>query len=407
MTFRKTTLRLAAASVLLASAGIGTALMAQDKAPAAATTAATTRGPVAVADPTKLLPVPQNYHPKKTQWGEPDFTGTWPIDRIASIFFQRNDRYGNRFYLNQAELDAREKDRQGSLKRYEEEDKQGKIGMGHWVESDASGSQTALLVDPANGKLPAMTPWAQELYKNGRSSWNNHPYDWVSDFDTWDRCVTRGFPASMLPFRYNNGIRVKQSPGYVVIDLEMIHDSRVIPVAANKAQFAQLLKKRWPANVRTWMGQSLGYWEDDNTLVIETTNLKTGDSVIGNGYDRGPSPLNMATMGVPPNNTIPTSEQAKVVERLTMTGPDAIMYEMTYSDPKVFTAPFTARLPWTRNEDYGFYEYACFEGDVQVRNYINSSRAQRGLKTSEIGDPDRVGAEPVAAAKPASEAVGG
>ena len=76
MTFRKTTLRLAAASVLLASAGIGTALMAQDKAPAAATTAATTRGPVAVADPTKLLPVPQNYHPKKTQWGEPDFTGT-------------------------------------------------------------------------------------------------------------------------------------------------------------------------------------------------------------------------------------------------------------------------------------------------------------------------------------------
>ena len=325
----------------------------------------------AIADQTKLLAEPHFYNPKKTLWGEPDFTGTWPIDSIASIFFQRNDRYGDRFYLNQTELDAREEQRQGSLKRYEEEDKQGKIGMGHWVESDASGSQTALLVEPANGKLPAFTPWAQELYKNGRSSWNQHPYDWVSDFDTWDRCVTRGFPASMLPFRYNNGIRVKQSPGFVVIDLEMIHDSRVIPVAANKAQFAALLKKRWPASVRTWMGQSLGYWEDDNTLVIETTNLKTGDSVIGNGYDRGPSPLNMATMGVPPNNTIPTSEQAKVVERLTMTGPD----------------------------------YACFEGDVQVRNYINASRAQRGLKTSQIGDPDRVG--DVSSAEPATEAVGG
>jgi hypothetical protein len=89
------------------------------------------------------------------------------------------------------------------------------------------------------------------------------------------------------------------------------------------------------------------------------------------------------------------------------------MYEMTYSDPQVFTAPFTARLPWTRNEDYAFYEYACFEGDVQVRNYINSSRAQRGLKTSEIGDPNRVGEEPVtetkpvAAVKPASSTVGG
>ena len=394
MNFRKSTLRLAAASALVATAGIGaTAVFAQASPNTKeAAEVAATRGPKAVADPTKLLPVPQDYHPKKTLWGEPDFTGTWPIDSIASIFFQRPDRFGNRFYLNQEELDAREKDRQGSLKRYEEEDKQGKIGMGHWVESDASGSQTALLIDPPNGKLPAMTPWAQEMYKNGRSSWvNGQPYDWVSDFDTWDRCVTRGFPASMLPFRYNNGIRIKQSPGYVVIDLEMIHDSRVIPVAANKAQFAQLLKTRWPANVRTWMGQSLGYWEDDNTLVIETTNIKTGDSVIGNGYDRGPSPLNMATMGVPPNNTIPTSDQAKVVERLTMTGPDAIMYEMTYSDPKVFTAPFTARLPWTRNEKYEFYEYACFEGDVQVRNYINASRTQRGLKTSEIGDPARTG----------------
>lgn len=407
MSFRMTTLRLAATSALVASAVGATAVFAQaEPAPSAKEAAelSATRGPKAVADPTKLLPIPQDYHPKKTQWGDPDFTGTWPIDSIASIFFQRNDRFGNRFYLNQEELDAREKERQGSLKRYEEEAKQGKIGMGHWVESDASGSQTALLIDPPTGKLPAMTPWAQEMYKNGRSSWNEHPYDWTSDFDTWDRCVTRGFPASMLPFRYNNGIRVKQSPGYVVIDLEMIHDSRVIPVAKNKAQFADLLKTRWPANVRAWMGQSLGYWEDDNTLVVETTNIKAGDSVTGNHLDRGPSPLNMATMGVPPNNTIPTSDQAKVVERLTMTGPNAIMYEMTYSDPKVFTTPFTARLPWTRNEDYGFFEYACFEGDVQVRNYINASRAQRGLTTSEIGDPDRVGS--VGAAEPASPAVG-
>jgi hypothetical protein len=171
MKFRKFTLRLAAASALVAGAGIGSsALMAQAAAPAAAPAAAAkVVSPVkAVADPTKLLPVPKNYHPKKTQWGDPDFTGTWPIDSIASIFFQRQPRYGNRFYLNQEELDAREKDRQGSLKRYEEEAKQGKIGMGHWVESDASGSQTALLVDPANGQLPAMTPWAQDLYKNGR-----------------------------------------------------------------------------------------------------------------------------------------------------------------------------------------------------------------------------------------------
>ena len=247
--------------------------------------------------------------------------------------------------------------------------------MGHWVESDASGHRTSLLVEPANGQLPAFTPWAQDLYKRGRSSWNQHPFDWVTDFDTWDRCVTRGFPASMLPFRYNNGIQVMQAPGYVVIRLEMIHDARVIPVVS-KDKWAELQKTRWPANVRTWFGQSLGYW-DGNTLVIETTNIKAGDSVSTNNFDRGPSPLNMATMGVPPNNTIPTSEEAKVVERLTPTGPDHIVYELHYEDPKVFTAPWTAQLDWTRNEDYGMFEYACHEGDVQIRNYITASRAGR------------------------------
>jgi hypothetical protein len=369
MTTRKLTLRLAAASVLLASAGIGTsAVIAQDS-----------------IDLTKLQPVSDSYQPNKTAWGEPDFSGTWPIDSIASIFFQRQDRYGDRFYLNEEELGERAKQIEGSKARYEEEDRQGKIGMGHWVESDASGSQTALLVDPPNGKLPAFTPEAEAKYKAGRSSWTpNTNYDWVSDFDTWDRCVTRGFPASMLPFRYNNGIRVLQSPGYVVIDLEMIHDSRVIPVVP-RDKWAALQKTRWDPSVRTWMGQSLGYWEDANTLVIETTNIKTGDSVTGDNIARGPSPLNMATMGVPPWNTIPTSAKAKVVERLTMTGPDSITYEMTYSDPDVFVAPYTARLPWTRDEDYGFYEYACHEGDVQVRNYINSSRTQRGLTTSNVG----------------------
>ena len=258
--------------------------------------------------------------------------------------------------------------------------------MGHWVESDVSGAQTALLVSN-NGKLPAFTEYGQEMYTKGRSSWNQHPFDWTSDFDTWDRCVTRGFPASMFPFRYNNGIRVQQGPGHVVIDLEMIHDSRVIPVVS-KDKWAELQKTRWPANVRTWMGQSLGYWEDHNTLVVETTNIIAGDSVVGDNTQRGPSPLNMATMGVPPNNTIPTSEEAKVVERISMVGPDSIVYELTYSDPKVFTAPWTARLPWTRDEDYGFFEYACHEGNVQVRNYINSSRVERGKTPSLIGVHD-------------------
>ena len=319
-------------------------------------------------DLTVMPPVATDYQPKKTAWGDPDLRGTWPIDNIASLPMNRPANFGNRFWLTEEEAAQRaQRQQNASDAAYEREDKAGTIGMGHWVESDASGRRTSLLVDPPSGQLPPLTPQAEALYRAGRSSWTpNTKFDWVTDFDAWDRCVTRGFPASMLPFRYNNGIRVYQSPGYVTIALEML-GSRVIPIRSGDPQ-------HWPKQVEAYLGNSVGHWEG-NTLVIETTNLKTGDSATRDSLARNGSPLNMATMGVPPWNTIPTSDKAKVVERLTPTGPDSIIYEMTYSDPEVFTAPFTARLDWTRNNEYEFYEYACHEGNVQVRNYITASRA--------------------------------
>ncbi len=319
------------------------------------------------ADLTTMPPVPTDYQPKKTAWGDPDLRGTWPIDNIASLPMNRPAQFGDRFWLTEEEFAARQAQANASDAAYDREDKAGRIGMGHWVESDASGRRTSLLVSPANGQLPPMTDQAQALYRAGRSSWTpNTTYNWVTDFDAWDRCITRGFPASMLPFRYNNGIRVYQSPGYVTIALEML-GSRVIPIRSGDAQ-------HWPEEVQAYLGNSVGHWEG-NTLVIETTNLIAGDSATSDAFARNGSPLNMATMGVPPWNTIPTSEKAKVVERLTPTGPDHIIYELTYEDPEVFTAPWTARLDWTRNDQYEFYEYACHEGNVQVRNYITSSRA--------------------------------
>jgi len=332
------------------------------------------------------VPEPSNdYAPAKTAWGDPDLRGMWPIDNIASIPMSRPAQFGDRLFLNDEEFKQRQEQAGFFEERYKEEDENDSIGMGHWVESGSGGRRTSLLVYPANGQLPAMTPWAQEQYKAGRSSWvNGQAFDWVDDFDSWDRCVSRGFPASMFPFRYNNGIQVLQGPGYVSINLEMIHDARIVKLLP-KSEWANRASHRWPSAVRTWMGQSLGYWEDDNTLVVETTNIKAGDSVAENTAERAASPLNMATMGVPPNNTIPTSEEAVVVEKLHMVGPDSILYEATYSDPKVFTDKWTAQLEWTRNPEYAFFEYACHEGNVQVRNYINSSRAERGLPVSKVG----------------------
>jgi hypothetical protein len=322
----------------------------------------------APADLTVMPPVSTSYQPNKTAWGDPDLRGTWPINDVAELPVNRPDQYGNRFFKTDEEL-AAEQARVTDLEtRYAKEEKEETIGTGHWIEYLGGARRTSMVVDPADGKLPAMTPQAEALHRAGRSSWTpNTQFDWVTDFDSWDRCVSRGFPASMLPFRYNNGIRIYLSPGYVVNNLELL-GTGVIPVTG------QL--EPWPRPVEAWLGSSRGRWEG-NTLVIETTNIKTGDSATRDHFARNGSPLNMATRGVPPWNTIPTSAEARVVERLTMTGANTITYEMTYSDPQVFTAPWTLRFDWTRDDDYAFYEYACHEGDVQVRNYITASRAGR------------------------------
>jgi hypothetical protein len=190
------------------------------------------------------------------------------------------------------------------------------------------------------------------------STWRrNQDFDWTSDFDSWDRCITRGLPASMFPFMYNNGIRIFQAPGLVAIQLEMIHETRIIPTNGQAPI---------PTQIHNWLGESRGHWENGNTLVVETTNFKPG-----------PSATNIGTTGSPPENDTPVSTQAKMVERFTMTGPNSIDYQMTWTDPVVFTAPWSARLDWQRDDKYGIFEYACTEGDVQVRNYISASRAQR------------------------------
>ena len=94
-------------------------------------------------------------------------------------------------------------------------------------------------------------------------------------------------------------------------------------------------------------------------------------------------------VGGAPLDTTPMSPQARTVERLTMTGPNTLMHELTYSDPATYTAPWTARTEWVRDDGYKFYEYACHEGDEQVRNYIVANRALRAkIASGEIKPED-------------------
>lgn len=325
-----------------------------------------------------LPPVPTDYEPERLSWGDWDFTGTWPNERLqqGGILFQRPDYYGNRVWVTDEEFErrlewGRQQDGSFSAASAQGVGTSGTSGLEQWFRTADIGMRTSLLVDPVDGQLPDLTPHGQRLFEEGRSGWvPGQTYDWVTDFDTWDRCITRGFPAVMYPNRYNNGIRIFQSPGHITIMNEML-GTRVIPIVEREA-----VDEHWPAAVEAWMGNSRAYW-DGRTLVIETRNLHSGDAVSTDLMGRSAAPVIVTMIGGAPFNTIPISTAVHITERLTMTGPDAMVHELTYRDPEVFTAPWTARAEWTRDEDYVFYEYACHEGNVQLRNYITASRAYR------------------------------
>ena len=351
------------------------------------------------ADLETLPPVPTDYSPALTSWGEPDFTGTFPIENINNgrILFQRPAAYGDRYWVTDEEFERRLEAARGQDGSFTQANDSGigasgTEGLEGWFNSTDWAKSTAMLVSPADGQLPALTPHAMELFKEGRSGWvPGQGYDWVSDFDSWDRCVSRGYPASMYPFRYNNGIRIFQSPGVMTIVLEML-GTRVVKIYDSKEE-AQAAA--WGHDVEAWMGNSRGWWEG-KTLVIETTNIVSGDAAARDPYERSASPLNMATqftgtMDVPAFNTVPMSDKAMTTERLTMTGPDTIIHELTYSDPEVYTDSWTTRLAWTRDEDYQFFEYACHEGNYMPRDYISASRAQQARIAA--GEEEAVTAE--------------
>jgi hypothetical protein len=314
-------------------------------------------------DLTVLPPVPDSYTPQKTAWGEPDFRGSWPIDHLnGRTPLERDPKHGNRIFLTEQEF-AERTAQVGQLgQRFDNEDKADRLGIGHWAEMGEASRRTSYIVGPANGRLPEMTAEGKRRKAEMGSTWRQgQSFDWVDDFDSWDRCITRGLPASMFPFMYNNGMRIFQSPGIVALQMEMVHETRIIPTDGRAAL---------PAKVRNWLGESRGRWEDKNTLVVETTNFRPG-----------PSATNIGTTGSPRENDTPVSDQARMVERFTMTGPDSLVYEMTWTDPVIFTAPWSARLDWKRDETYGIFEYACHEGNVQIRNYITASRAQRAAQS--------------------------
>jgi hypothetical protein len=297
------------------------------------------------------------YRTPRTPWGDPDLEGRWPSTRSASIPLQRPESFGTRTTLTDAEFAERE----SQFERQKAQDVAdfdlehpsipfGQVGGGqsppqHWFERAAPQRQASLVVDPANGRLPALTPAAQKRLadRRARESGDSASY---TDFNLTERCITRGLTSSVLPGGYNNGNVIVQSPGYVTFVNEMVHESRVVPLDGRPHTGAAL---------RSHLGDSRGHWEGD-TLVVETTNFVDRMGVGMNGAGAGPG--------------------LTVTERFTRTGSTTISYAFTVDDPATWTAPFTLRFDLGRDDGYGMFEYACHEGNYALQNIMKGARAQ-------------------------------
>ena len=264
----------------------------------------------------------------RTSWGHPDFEGIWstatvtPLERPA----------GQKEFLTQQEAAEVERRAVEEDREYRDRD------MGTKVVPTL---RTSLVVDPRDGRIPALTPEARNREIARAEARKAHLADNPEDLSLWERCITFGVPAVMLPKVYNNNYQIVQTPDYVVIHAEMIHDVRIIPLDG---------RPHLPRHLPQWLGDSVGHWEGD-TLVVVTTNFTNKTDFWGAG------------------------ENLRLVERFTRTGPDILLYQLTVLDRTTFTRPWTVELPATRSEG-PIYEYACHEGNYSLEGMLRGARAE-------------------------------
>jgi hypothetical protein len=206
--------------------------------------------------------------------------------------------------------------------------------------------QTSLVVEPADGKVP-FRPEALT-----RRDFNLTSFDSYETMSQWDRCITRE-PTTMFPVVYNNAYQIVQTPGYVLIVTEMIHDARIIPI--DRGEHAD-------ARVRSWGGDSRGHWEG-KTLVVDTANFNARGWIA--------TGANSAAL-----RGAPYSEQLHIVERFTPLDRATMQYEITIDDPANYTAPWKIAYPLARDDKYQMFEYACHEGNRAIELILGGARAQ-------------------------------
>jgi hypothetical protein len=288
-------------------------------------------------------PIP--YAAPKTPWGEPDLQGVWSSDDTEGIPRERPANLGTRLYQTDEEFGARAKQVQANVVRRENES----TSTFRNDFARRAFRQTSIIVDPPDGRMPAVTPAAEKRRASrDRGTFGDGPFNTFEDFTLYDRCITRGAVGSILRVIYGNGNRIVQSPGVVAFSVEMIHDTRIIYTDG---------RTHVNDGIRQYLGDSRGRWEGDE-LVVETTNFTDRTSIGGNG------------------NGLRHSDRMRITERFKRVADDIIQYQATVDDPVTYVRPFTYSFPLTPLDGGVLLPYECHEGNQAVRNALAAERTE-------------------------------
>jgi hypothetical protein len=216
-----------------------------------------------------------------------------------------------------------------------------------WMEKGKTSQyRTSLIVDPADGKVPPLTAAGQKRMEALAATRRAHPADSAAHLSAFTRCITRSLPGAMMPGFYSHNYRIVQTPEYVAIVVEMIHDTRIIPLDG---------RPHLNGNLRQWLGDSRGRW-DGNTLVVDTTNFN--DKV----FERSTTNFGLG-------------ERLHLIERFTRIDADTIDYRYTIDAPTVYSRPWTVAVPMVKL-DGDVFEFACHEGNYGLSHILSGTRAE-------------------------------
>jgi len=280
------------------------------------------------------LPVPM------TPWGDPDLQGVWNNSTSTPIEERTEEERAQGRQAQAAVIEATSG-----------------TGAG-WIERAGDLDRDSLIIDPPNGRIPRLRPAAiRRLVERENARAGRGEADSWLDRNSWERCISRTMPVAMIPNAYNANYQILQTPEYVVVQMEMIHESRIIPLDG---------RPHVPDGIGQWLGNSRGHWEGD-TLVVETRGFH--DRIDGGEYQ--------------PSHVIQTGHRGpggtlSLVERFRIVDVNRIDYHVTIADPNTFTRSYTLSIPMTRRDTSDplnhLFEYACHEGNHAMPNLLSAGR---------------------------------